>query len=265
MAAALASPVYELRGARGLGTRDHLTDPLPPVGQLIGGELAWRQHQGGHTVTPNWPSFFRWVDGYIKAPPVPSSKDKSSVAVRSRPAADVPVPRTDENSKTAHQELLQKARYGATKGRVDIYFVGDSITRRWGCTDPQYMDLLDSWNDNFFGWNAANFAWGGDTTSNILWRLENGELEGLSPKIFRHSGGHEQSGPSSQRRRRRRYRRWDQGNCRDMPTQSARCQDCPHCDLSSQRQPSRAASDPQDQRNDLKVRRRRPDPLPKRQ
>lgn len=100
------------------------------------------------------------------------------------PTAFEPAPRTDANSQHAHRDLLEKARLGATKGRVDVYFVGDSITRRWGCTDPQYKDLLESWRRHFHGWNAANFAWGGDSTSNILWRLENGELDGLSPKVF---------------------------------------------------------------------------------
>jgi hypothetical protein len=70
MAGILASPVYELLGAKGFGTRgDYLTEPMPSVGQLIGGELAWRQHEGGHDVTPNWPAFFEWVGRYITAPP----------------------------------------------------------------------------------------------------------------------------------------------------------------------------------------------------
>jgi len=101
-----------------------------------------------------------------------------------RSPADVPQQRTDENSRIAHQQLLEKARFGAIQGRIDVYFIGDSITRRWGCADPQYSGLLESWRANFFGWNAANFGWGGDTTNNILWRLNNGELEGLCPKVF---------------------------------------------------------------------------------
>jgi alpha-glucuronidase len=101
-----------------------------------------------------------------------------------RPRADEPAPRTDENSKKAHKDLLEKARLGATTARIDVYFIGDSITRRWGSSDPQYQELLDNWKKNFFGRNAANFGWGGDTTSNILWRLHNGELEGLRPKAF---------------------------------------------------------------------------------
>jgi lysophospholipase L1-like esterase len=94
------------------------------------------------------------------------------------PPADRPVAHTDANSITAHAQLLEKAK----QGRIDIYFEGDSITRRWGATD--YPELLVNWKKNFFGWNAADFAWGADLIQNILWRLENGELDGVHPKII---------------------------------------------------------------------------------
>ncbi len=86
--------------------------------------------------------------------------------------------RDDANSRAAHQQLLEKTK----QGTIDVYFQGDSITRRWGATD--YPDLLEHWNDHFRGWNAANFAWGGDNTHHILWRMRNGELEGVSPKVI---------------------------------------------------------------------------------
>src|SRR6476646_5690861 len=92
--------------------------------------------------------------------------------------ADQPVARTDQNSLTAHAQLVEKAK----RGRIDIYFEGDSITRRWGATD--YPELLANWNQNFLGWNAADFGWGADTIQNILWRLANGELDGVNPKII---------------------------------------------------------------------------------
>jgi lysophospholipase L1-like esterase len=92
--------------------------------------------------------------------------------------ADRPVARTDQNSQTAHTQLLEKAR----KGGIDVYFEGDSITRRWGALD--YPQFLAHWKQNFFGWNAADFGWGGDTTQNILWRLENGELDNVHPKVI---------------------------------------------------------------------------------
>lgn len=70
MAAVAAGPAYKLLGKRGLGTPgNYRTDPMPPVGQLIGGELAWRQHDGGHSVTENWPSFIEWASQFIKVPP----------------------------------------------------------------------------------------------------------------------------------------------------------------------------------------------------
>jgi len=94
--------------------------------------------------------------------------------------ADHPSPRTDANSQRAHAQLLEKAR----KGGIDIYFEGDSITRRWGAGDPQFQEMLANWNSNFFGWNAADFGWGADKIENILWRLENGELDGVNPKII---------------------------------------------------------------------------------
>ena len=93
--------------------------------------------------------------------------------------ADQPSPRTDQNSRLAHAQMVEKAK----KGGIDVYFVGDSITRRWGTSDRQYREMLQNWTTNFFGWNAGNFGWGGDSTQNILWRLENGELDGVNPKI----------------------------------------------------------------------------------
>src|SRR5579863_2152870 len=92
--------------------------------------------------------------------------------------ADRPVARTDKNSLIAHEQLLAKMK----QGRIDVYFEGDSITRRWGATD--YPQLLENWSTNFLGWNAADFGWGADRIENILWRLENGELDGINPKVI---------------------------------------------------------------------------------
>ncbi len=92
--------------------------------------------------------------------------------------ADLAVPRPDANSKLAHEQLLDKAK----QGRTDVYFVGDSITRRWGATD--YPDFLAHWKASFSGWNAGDFGWGADSTQHILWRLGHGELDGVDPKVI---------------------------------------------------------------------------------
>src|SRR4051794_22069437 len=101
-----------------------------------------------------------------------------SAAVLAAAPADKPVPRADKNSMLAHEQLVEKA----PQGHIDLYFLGDSITRRWGATD--YPEFLANWKENFFGWNAADFGWGGDTTQNILWRLQHGELDGVNPKVI---------------------------------------------------------------------------------
>ena len=77
---------------------------------------------------------------------------------RPKSTAAVPAQRTDRNSRIAHQQLLEKAK----NGRIDVYFIGDSITRRWGATD--YPELLANWRENFFGWNAGRL-WAGAATN----------------------------------------------------------------------------------------------------
>src|SRR5438132_5284995 len=168
MATVAAGPVFRLLGAKDLGvTDDYHAAKMPPVNVgLLEGQLAWRQHEGGHTDAPNWKYFIPWADGFLNY----------HAAVWQLPA-DQPVFRTDPNSLVAHSQLLRKAKQGET----DVYFEGDSITRRWGATD--YPELLANWKQNFFGWNAADFGWGGDQTQNILWRLENGELDGVNPRV----------------------------------------------------------------------------------
>jgi lysophospholipase L1-like esterase len=140
--------------------------PAVNVG-LLDGELAWRQHDGGHTDGPNWKYFLPWADRLLAHVDSPANGP-----------ADQAVPRNDQNSMTAHAQLLEKTK----QGRIDVYFEGDSIVRRWGALD--YPELLANWKANFSGWNAADFGWGGDRTQNILWRLEHGELDGIHPKVI---------------------------------------------------------------------------------
>jgi len=64
MAAVAAGPVYRLLGKKDLGTSE-----FPPVETpLCDGEIAFRQHSGGHTTGPNWPTFLTWAERYIRVP-----------------------------------------------------------------------------------------------------------------------------------------------------------------------------------------------------
>jgi lysophospholipase L1-like esterase len=167
MAAVAAGPVFRLLGARDLGaSEDYRVAQMPPYNKgLLEGELAWRQHDGGHEDRSNMSFFIGWANRLLHYSPPPTP-------------ADQPRMRLDRNSHLAHQQLLAKARAGG----IDLYFLGDSITRRWGALD--YPEFLAHWKATFHGWNAGNFGWGADRTENILWRLENGELDGVNPKAI---------------------------------------------------------------------------------
>ena len=70
MAAVAAQPVFRLLGAKDMGVPDeYRTAEMPPVNTgLLNGELAWRQHDGGHTDAPNWKYFLAWADKFIDRP-----------------------------------------------------------------------------------------------------------------------------------------------------------------------------------------------------
>jgi lysophospholipase L1-like esterase len=177
--------VFRLLGAGDLGAPDeYATAKMPPVGVgLLDGALAWRQHDGGHTDGPNWKHFLSWADFHFKrrytpAQPVQAAPAQAAGAPPAWGTPDRATARTDSNSRIAHEQLLAKRK----QGKIDVYFIGNSITRRWGATD--YPDFLAHWKANFFGWNAANFGWGADRVEHMLWRLENGELDDVHPKVI---------------------------------------------------------------------------------
>jgi hypothetical protein len=54
--------VYRLLGKKDLGTTE-----FPPIETaLVDGEIAFRQHTGGHTTGPNWPTFIKYAEKYLK-------------------------------------------------------------------------------------------------------------------------------------------------------------------------------------------------------
>ncbi|MGV3757259.1 MAG: platelet-activating factor acetylhydrolase IB subunit [Verrucomicrobiota bacterium] len=63
----------------------------------------------------------------------------------------------------------------AKKGDVGVVFLGDSITAGWNGQKA-------IWTNAFGAYKPANFGIGGDRTQHVLWRIENGELEGIKPK-----------------------------------------------------------------------------------
>jgi|SRR5262245_60112561 len=89
------------------------------------------------------------------------------------PAAPATVPLAPRNE-ARHNSFLEIAR----AGNIDLLFVGDSITDLW---DDRAKGL---WDSTWAPLKAANFGISGDTTQGVLWRMQNGELEGFKSKLI---------------------------------------------------------------------------------
>lgn len=85
-------------------------------------------------------------------------------------SAVTPAPR-DANWVKRHEGFVEMAKKGG-----DVLFLGDSITDGWRGKGQAI------WEKNYAPLNAINFGIGGDRTEHVLWRMQNGELEGLKPK-----------------------------------------------------------------------------------
>jgi lysophospholipase L1-like esterase len=84
-----------------------------------------------------------------------------------------PAPRTKEYSWMSTAAWKQRHEANLKKPKdTELVFVGDSITEGWGNNAV--------WQKHYA--KAVNLGIGGDTTQNVLWRLENGEVDGLAPK-----------------------------------------------------------------------------------
>ena len=76
MATVAAGTVFKLLGAKDIGvSNDYNKEVMPPFNtSMLDGELAWRQHDGGHTDTPNMKYFIEWANRKIDYNPVPQGK-----------------------------------------------------------------------------------------------------------------------------------------------------------------------------------------------
>ena len=84
------------------------------------------------------------------------------------------VPRTDGGWQTRQKELNQRAAEAGEKAQV--IFIGDSITQGWEGEGKEV------WAKYYAHRNAVNLGIGGDRTQHVLWRLNNGNIDGLKPK-----------------------------------------------------------------------------------
>ena len=114
LAAVGAGPVYRLLGKKDLGTSD-----FPPLETaLVSGDLAFRQHAGGHTPGPNWPAFLDFAERYLGRPPPASRWVGTWAASPQRATAEQAPPAPG----FANATLRQRVRVSLGGNRVRLRF-----------------------------------------------------------------------------------------------------------------------------------------------
>jgi lysophospholipase L1-like esterase len=114
----------------------------------------------------------------LKAQPAaPAAPAQSTTTASTQQAEDPAVPAVKRGARAQqfldqHQKFLDRAK----QGDIDIVFMGDSITQGWGGRGKTV------WEQRYADRKAVNFGIGGDKTQHVLWRIANGELDGISPK-----------------------------------------------------------------------------------
>lgn len=80
-----------------------------------------------------------------------------------------------ESWRGRHEAILRRNQ----ERPVDLIFLGDSITHSWTVMGQG----LAVWNQIYEPFNAVNMGFGGDRTQHLLWRIQNGEVDGINPKV----------------------------------------------------------------------------------
>jgi lysophospholipase L1-like esterase len=116
------------------------------------------------------------------------AQDKPATETPAKPAAPkAPAPKesaTEPKPRDANWMKRHDAYLGEVKqkaGNVDLLFVGDSITDGWHGAAPGRGK--DVWDANWEPLKAFNIGIGGDRTQHVIWRLQNGEVQGIKPKL----------------------------------------------------------------------------------
>ena len=73
--------------------------------------------------------------------------------------------------------LMLNKRVNENQGKIDLLFIGDSITERWETVGK------DIWKEYYGNKKTINLGIGADRTQHILWRLENGNIDGIEPEV----------------------------------------------------------------------------------
>ena len=94
--------------------------------------------------------------------------------------AVIPLPQARYVWMARHVFKAAETKYHADDPK--LVFVGDSITQNYERSEPPLRDFRPIWDELFAPHHALNLGFDGDSTYNVLWRLQHGEVDGLSPQ-----------------------------------------------------------------------------------
>lgn len=118
---------------------------------------------------------------FIAAHTTPAQSDAAhSTAAQSNPAV-IPASRLSEPAWAGHHAAILAALPSHTD--TQILLIGDSITDNYNKSSPPSEDFQPIWQQYYAPRHALNLGFSGDTTANVLWRLDHGEVSGLHPKL----------------------------------------------------------------------------------
>lgn len=112
---------------------------------------------------------------FLFANPCPAQEVKPAATPIANPPGDpsVAMPKKDTGKfLKMHEQFLARGK----SGPIGLLFLGDSITEGWA-------KAPEVWG-RYAKYDPANFGIGGDRTEHVLWRVENGELDGIKPKVL---------------------------------------------------------------------------------
>jgi len=113
----------------------------------------------------------------VVTPPQPAAASVPAPVAPVVPPAPVdasaPIPKKDSGAfLKKHEAILARGRAGP----IGVLFLGDSITEGW-------TKAPAVWNEYYGPYQPGNFGIGGDQTQHVIWRIENGELDGIHPRL----------------------------------------------------------------------------------
>jgi peptidoglycan/xylan/chitin deacetylase (PgdA/CDA1 family) len=155
LAAVAAGPVYRLLGARDLGA----TEYPPAETALVGGDLAFRQHAGGHTTGPNWPAFLAFAARYIRAP-APAGPAAAAAGARGKVALtfdDLPVHGPAPSGRTRTEVIRDILEALAAAGAPAVY----------GFVNAKRLEDAPDGAEILRQWRAAGFPLGNHAYSHM--------------------------------------------------------------------------------------------------